>query len=678
MTATQQNLLEKNDNPTATSRTASTRSAARKGGLPARWARNRLVAALATLLVVASVAWLLRGIGGADALGGWWLRARFAIREKVQPATPDPDIVLVTLDDRSVDKWPEPLAAWGGHMANAINRVQAGGARLVALDWMQPEPTSAFFNDKFKQNDERLGQALNRMGNVVLVKGRRAGANGDEWLTTTPEILYALPDAYNDPAQYLGYAELVGEENIVATLVPGVHADAKRQTLELSFPARIVQRYLQEPAELADGHWSVQGKVDVPLREDGALLINYRNGSGGRAFREYSLVEIAQSAKTPDTRFKDKIVIFGATWRGFNDDHYIPVLNGWTRARKIPGVEVNAHAVRTLLDARPILEPGANSIWLLAMTLSLVGLAAFSSLRWAVAALVSVGAAVAWMAFSLALFVYADYALPIVVPLISLLLTGALMGGYRALGEERERAQVLKVWGRFQDPRMVSHLLANPELRSGQGRECEVTVLFADLKNFTKTVESLQPGDALHQLNRYLSLMTEVIRDEYGGVIDKYLGDGLMAQWGAPELWESDGAQGDGHATCAVRACLELERRIRELSLSSGGSGDVTFGLRLTLHTGPVVAGCVGHEQRIEYTIIGDTVNVTSRLQETAKELGCEFLISESTYDYVSDWVATGQQTEVAIRGRKQPLRVYEIVGERDGKPRECEAALSA
>jgi adenylate cyclase len=120
------------------------------------------------------------------------------------------------------------------------------------------------------------------------------------------------------------------------------------------------------------------------------------------------------------------------------------------------------------------------------------------------------------------------------------------------------------------------------------------------------------------------------------------------------------------HATTAVRACLELERRACELteSLGVGARGDekVTFGLRLTLHTGPVVVGWVG-ASRLEFTIIGDTVNVTSRLQETAKELNCEFLISESTFDHVRDWAKTGKEAEVVIRGRQQPLRVFEIVG---------------
>jgi adenylate cyclase len=421
-----------------------------------------------------------------------------------------------------------------------------------------------------------------------------------------------------------------------------------------------------------EGVWSVQGKpgsgrVAVPLRTDGSVLVNYRVprkaqfGGLSQAFTGYSLSEIAQPCARPDTRFRDKIVIIGATFAGSNDFHYVPFLRGG-KARSIPGMELHANMVRTLLNSRPIAEPMPPMLWLLALVPGLCGILAFGRLNWVHAALVALLIAAAWIAASLALFVLHDYALPVAVPLIGLALGAGGMGAYRAFGEERERQHVLGLWGRYQDPRQVEYLLQHPEARGGQGHEAPVTVLFADLKNFTKTVEHLPPGEALQVLNRYLALMTDVIRDEYGGFVDKYLGDGLMAQWGAPSPWEPVRA-GEDHATTAVRACLELERRTRELTQSIAGSQDVTFGLRLTLHTGPVVVGWVG-ASRLEFTIIGDTVNVTSRLQETAKELDCEFLISETTYRSVEEWVRTGQQTEVMIRGRQKPLRVYEVLGE--------------
>jgi adenylate cyclase len=141
-----------------------------------------------------------------------------------------------------------------------------------------------------------------------------------------------------------------------------------------------------------------------------------------------------------------------------------------------------------------------------------------------------------------------------------------------------------------------------------------------------------------------------------------------MAQWGAPVATEN-------HATAAVAACLDIQKRIAAMTPQLQREGEVTFEARLTLHTGPVVAGPLGSDKRLEYTIIGDTVNVTSRLQETAKALECDFLISETTCEALKGSVRTGRETEVAIRGRQAPLRVFEVINEQNSEPQSIETA---
>lgn len=584
-----------------------------------------------------------------------WLRARFSARERLNPpSAPDADIVLVEMDDKSTDLWPEPIIAWGPHFADALDRLKEGGARVIALDWIQPISTTHWFPGY----DEKLSGALARASNVVLVKELRAATKRQaaQYIQPTPELLYALPDSALNPDAHLGYAELTGKDSVTSALMPKLDDEAT------SFAARICERYIGAASRVRNGRWEIPGKAGAPLREDGSLLINFRSFSGeARAFRRYSMSDIARRARGKNRDFAGKIVIIGATYSGSNDSHHVPFFAGTDlfRSRTIAGMEVHASMVRTLLDGRPIGEPGATAAWLFSLGLGCVGLIAFSFLRWGRAALLSLGAAVLWLGVSLALFVWRDYALPAALPLATLLLACSLMGAYRALGEERERAQVMKVWGRYHDPRLVEYALQHPAMRGGEGTERNSTVLFADLKNFTKTVESLSPTNALQQLNRYLEVISQCVL-ENGGLVDKYLGDGLMAQWGVPQDCEN-------HERAALEACLAMETRVRALA-QNAAQGDVGFGLRLSLHSGPVVAGNVGSEGRLEYTIIGDTVNVTARLQETAKELDCEFVISESTYAAVKDWAQVGKEADVMIRGRKQPLRVYEIVGRRDGK----------
>ena len=658
---------------------SNSRTSKDKPSLPAHWKRGRLLA-MATIFVVLGVAtWAVREQGRAERLDSWWLRARFRLREMQTPRTPDPEIVLVELDNKCTQNWREPLIFWGPHLADGIDKITAGGAKMVALDWVQEislvdvvqgkTPQAEAAREHYAQYDARLSESLSRAPDVVFVKIATGESGERGWLRPTTELLYSRVAA--DPTiaeridDILGYAELSSKESIIAAQKPAI-GSREGKDYDVSFAARIAERALRGKSRLQPNVWKVDTSqstlksVSVPLREDGSILINYRPHTGlDGAFERYSLFDVA-NGKVPASKFKDKIVLIGGTYSGSNDFHYVPILkpDDLSRARQIAGVEVQANLVRTLLSGQPVNEPRATAIWLLSIVVGSCGLLAFGALRWVPAALTCLGIAGAWLAVSAWSFSSFDFALPAALPLLGLALTGALMGAYRALGEERERGQVLSLWGRYQNPRIVDYLLRHPEARGGMGQEVNVTVLFADLKNFTKTVEHLTPSDAIAMLNRYLGLMQETV-EEFDGYVDKYLGDGLMAQWGAPD--PADGTQVFHHQVAAVRACLELQRRTSELTASIATGNDVTFGLRLTLHTGPVVVGWVG-SGRIEFTIIGDTVNVCSRLQETAKELNCEFLVSETTYEAVRDWVETGKEAEVEIRGRNQPLRVYEIV----------------
>jgi adenylate cyclase len=613
--------------------------------------------ALLLLLLAGLVTFALRDAGRADALDRGALTWRFTVREWLTPhPVPDPDIVLVEIDERSLTGWPEPIVGWGGHFADALDRLHASGARVVAFDWIQDQPMERFFPG----GDTRWADALSRAGSVVMAKATAPyeAATGGHWIAPAPQLLYALPNLEED----LGYVELTTADRADTLITAMKPVLPNGQKLERSFSVRTLERYFGKDSELRNGRWSIPGETSVPLREDGSVLVNYPPHVGrSGALQRFSLYDVARGPKTGDARFRDKIVLIGATYTASGDFQYVPVRNGWARKeRRIPGVEIHAALLRTLLSGRPIRQPAPLTTWVLAMLLSGAGLLAFYQLPFLRGFFLTLGTAAVWVAAGFALFLLHDYALPLALPLLGLLITGGGLGVYRAVREEGERRQVLGLWGRYQDPRLVDYLLRHPEARGGEGQEQEVTVLFADLKNFTKTVEALPPGEALKMLNRYLGLMAAVIL-EYGGVVDKYLGDGLMAQWGAPE-GSSD------HAAQAVRACQEIERRVRELTLQVSGNREVTFGLRLTLHTGPVVVGWVG-ATRLEFTLIGDTVNVTSRLQETAKELDCEFLISESTWERVRDWVKTGKQAEVMIRGRLQPLRVYEVLAGQERTP---------
>ena len=629
----------------------------RSNSLPRRWKRGRQKAALGAFWIIALFSGVLHEQSGADQLDRWWLRTRFSLREWINnnvlpvkdESKADPRIAIVEFDDKSsmaefdVDRaetpWKnEPIILMGGQLAKAVQQLNRSGARLVALDWMLSIDSQEKLNSN---NDELLGQALSQSRHVVFVKFL---SPENKYIRPTPSILYSPRDAYIDPDSNLGFAELVNQGGAQYSFIP----QTIEEKPEVSFAARIAQKS------------GFKIPPNQPIRDDGSMLINYADNTGSKGksspFERVSLCDVV-NAKAPDPRFKDKIVIIGATNKGNNDFHFVPFLeSGFTSSRIIPGVELQAHAVATMLEGKAIQEPNGRLVWLLSTILGTFGIGVYALWSWGRAARTVGSFAFAWLVLSFVLFPTLNFALPITLPLLTLLAGCLLMGGYRALSEERERGQVMRIWGQYQDPALIKELLENPNLRSGQGREVEVTVVFIDLKSFTQTVEAMTPSEALKVLNKYLALFATIIR-EHGGIVDKYLGDGLMAQWGTPITRED-------HAIAAVMACVEIDQHVKNLTQTLNSSGQTTFGVRISVHSGMVIAGPLGSEEKLEYTIIGDTVNVTSRMQETAKALGCDFLISEVTCAAMGCHVATGREATVEIRGRKAPLRVFEVLSE--------------
>ena len=642
--------------------------------LPERWRRGRMFATLATLLIVASIMFVIRSFGKADGLDNWWLRAHFSFRERFGGVKSDPDIVLATLDDVCGDHWKEPSIVWNSHLAKGVDRLRLSGAKVIAFDWIQPEGTEEWLsgNKQFSNNDGVLAEALSKTDTVVFAKAIRIDRNRPSQVLPYLGFVSASKSASktSDLDQFVGYVDL-SRESLITSMTPRIRTKED----EASFAVRIAEQALKGKSQLTGSALSFPG-VPTPtrLREDDSVLINYANGTGkadfvtheeeGRAFPRISLYDLCKLPEQPDARFKDKLVIIGEARTAGNDQHAIPFLEGSGGVRQCYGVEIQANLVRNLLSGSCLKELTALQSWALCLLFGLFGVVPFLRLRWVAAAISVVGIGILWTALTFILFPGREggYVLPILLPLTSLALSGALIGSYLALSEERERRQVMKLWGKYQHPKLVDYLLAHPEARGGEGLEIPITCLFADLKNFTKTVERLSPTDTIASLNLYLAMIEECV-DLHGGVVDKYLGDGLMAQWGAPVSPGS--AVMSDHAQSAVAACIEIEKRAALLlcSASPGDNKQVSFEIRLTLHTGPVIFGWVGGGSKLELTVIGDVVNVTSRLQETAKAMDVEFLISENTYAYVKGTIRTGKETEVEIRGRNQPLSVYEVIG---------------
>lgn len=234
---------------------------------------------------------------------------------------------------------------------------------------------------------------------------------------------------------------------------------------------------------------------------------------------------------------------------------------------------------------------------------------------------------------------------------------GQLGTGFNEMVEGlKEKVFIKDTFGRYVSRQVMEEILNGNVVLGGEKRI--VTILFSDIRDFTRISESLSPEEVIIILNEYLRAMVDVILSN-GGVPDKFLGDGIMAIYGAPLAYGDD-------AERAVRTALTMREKLQEINEKRAISGKESFRIGIGIHTGEVVMGNIGHIEKMEYTAIGDTVNVSSRIETLTKEVGCDILVSESTYEYLPEIFEARRRGTFELKGRTGSIMVYEILGEKD------------
>jgi adenylate cyclase len=217
----------------------------------------------------------------------------------------------------------------------------------------------------------------------------------------------------------------------------------------------------------------------------------------------------------------------------------------------------------------------------------------------------------------------------------------------------KERDNLRTTFGKYMTASVLEHLLAGKVALGGES--LEVTILFTDIRGFTTISEKMDPQQLVGLLNEYFTEMVGIVMQE-NGVVDKYIGDAIMAVFGAPVPKKDDAAN-------AVRAAVRMRRALVELNVRLKARGLPALRTGIGIHSGEVVAGNIGCEKRMEYTVIGDAVNLASRLETSTKELGVNVLISEDTYTLAKDVVDVRPVREITVKGRKAPVMTYEVLG---------------
>jgi adenylate cyclase len=380
----------------------------------------------------------------------------------------------------------------------------------------------------------------------------------------------------------------------------------------------------------------------------GRMFINYRGPRG--TYPYYSLADVVQRRFSPGT-FKDKIVLVGASATGIGDLRTPPY-----GGIDYPGLEVHANVIDNMLNSGFLIH-GPHQIVVDLGLIVLFGLPLGFAL-----ALVSTR----WMWFGLALMipftaaVYVaflnNYWLNFTMPAGTLTANVMAVSLYRALVEEQEKRKVRNAFGQYLSPEVIRRLLLNPRLVDP--RKQDITVMFSDIRGFTTISEKLDAQDLAVFLNGYLSDMTGIVFDT-NGTLDKYIGDAVMAFWGAPY-------EDDAHAIQACTAAVEMMKRVGELRRQWAAAGKPALDIGIGLNSGVASVGNMGSALRYGYTALGDAVNLSSRLEGLNKEYGTHIIANESTFAATQNAGFLFRELDlIRVKGKGQPVTIYELYGHR-------------
>ena len=378
----------------------------------------------------------------------------------------------------------------------------------------------------------------------------------------------------------------------------------------------------------------------------GRIIINYR-GPGG-TFPYYSLADVVRH-KFPPGSFKGKIVLVGASATGIGDLRTPPY-----GGINYPGLEVHANVIDNMLN-NGFLTRGVHQelfdlilIFLFGMPLGIVLALVSPRWMWFGLALLIPFAAMVYMAF------LRGWWLNFTLPAGALTANVMLVSLYRALVEEKEKRKVRTAFGQYLSPEVIRRLLLNPQLV--EPRKTEITVMFSDIRGFTTISEKLDAQELALFLNSYLSDMTKIVFSTQG-TLDKYIGDAVMAFWGAPY-------EEPGHAIQACHASLAMMRRVQELQQKWQAEGKPKLDIGIGLNSGVASVGNMGSILRYGYTALGDAVNLSSRLEGLNKDYGTHILVNESTYTAAKDAGFVFRELDlIRVKGKLQPVMIYELCG---------------
>lgn len=585
----------------------------------------------------------------------------FLIRGEEKPPQ---DLVIVAIDESSIEKlgrWP-----WSRDViAKLVDRLTEYSPAVIGFDLI--------FSEKEK-NDSILAKSIANAGNVIMpivfffdkedpdpksivFKSSLKAINHEKFREYAPlssKSVLVPVEAVSEASTGFGHINIFPDPDGTIR-VESLFIEYNGYLIP-SLSLKLAGFYLGIPEEklLIEATNGVYlGKKYIPTDRYGRILIPYYGGN--QTFKHIPVIDVFEG-KVKKEDIEEKIVLIGATAVGIYDLRVTPF------SAALPGVEKHANVIASLISGKSIVSAPNYAVFLLIILTGLISTILYQKLKAGYSLIVLFILILSIFSFSYFLFVYKGVWLSSLYSSANLFVQFIVIIAIKYAFSEKEARHIKKIFSNYVTERIVNELMKNPSMAKLGGERREVTVLFSDIRGFTSLSEKLQPEEVVELLNEYFGAMTEVIF-KWEGTLDKFIGDAIMVFWGAP-LNQPD------HAERALNCAIEMSQRLKELCKKWSSEGKPILKIGIGINTGEVLVGNIGAEgKKMDYTVIGDHVNLASRLEGLNKKFETEIIISEFTLEKIRDLVikeAFGSILlrglgNIVVKGKEKPVKIYGV-----------------
>lgn len=607
------------------------------------------------------------------------------------------DIIILEITQETFDYIPDEYKAWPWPrfiFSNVVENLVEAGVKAIGIDLVMSNPDR--IDEKY---DSLLFNTIRKYKNIVVAG--KIDIEQETYYESRNERNWAFIQHQDENFQNIFYSadSSIGLVQVVSDY-DGVfrryRTFAKSDVLNKNIPTfafAVINKIYQLPpnfvAEIEETYFEISGHR-IPKYDVSTLLVNFYGPD--RTFPREKLINVLDDKdfntqeeidlETPinvwddpdygilySNKFKDKIVLIGSTMPEDKDIIPVAISKGKRKGdNNMYGVEFHANAIQNVLWNDFIVKQSSLSeivFLFILMFLVFYGSSFLKGIKIRTHFLIEIANVifvfviiycVYWLGFYL--FIEYKYLITIVSPIIAVIFGYVTITTYHFITERSQNKLIKGMFSTYVSRELVNELLLDPDKLKLGGEKRELTILFSDIAGFTSFSEKMDPEELVNFINEYLTEMTNIVLSNQG-TLDKYLGDAIMAFWGAPIVIKD-------HAFLACKTAVEMQKRLNELRQKRNVSPDKQINIRIGINSGEVVVGNIGGENRFDYTVMGDNVNLASRLEGANKQYGSDIMIGENSYEMVKDKILTRELDRIKVKGKQNPTQVYQLIGLRN------------